>query len=494
MPTQPENPAILLIVDGLDLTDENGRSVVSAAHTPYLDDISRRYKRAVLAAAGETLGLKNGEHGDAELGHLTIGSGRIVRTAAARLEADLASGAFFNEPTLTGSIKRAVDRGKSIHLIGLLSDGGVHSNSEQLYALLRMARQHSAENVFVHGILDGRDVPSRTADVYVEALEIKMADIGIGKIAGLCGRYYGMDQSGHWERTARAFTMMAHAEGERASDAAGAVRASFLRGITDEFIAPIVIEWSPGRPVATIEDGDLVIFFNHRGDGIHQLVRAVSVADTGVAKPQIDTVCLVEYDPAFGLPAAIGADTGGGTLPVAFDEAGLKNYRVTETSRFSHLTTLFGVGETEQRVTEERVFFQDVLPLAADGEPESRSFKIADAVMRTIEADPQAAIIANIPAIAVAAAKNPTRISDAAGYVDTCIGGIVKAAAAANASVLLTSSFGGNEHGEVSFYLIDGNATPIRESGTLADVGPTFAGILGLDRPEQMTGTDLRQT
>ena len=277
-----ERPLALVILDGWGYAPRTDGNAIAIAHTPYYDEICRSFPMTILSASGERDGEANGA-GDAEVGHLRMGTGRAAQTEVSQIKSAIETGAFMKNEVLRSAFEKAKGSGAAVHFVGLLSDAGVHSSTENLFALLRMAKQNGLENVFVHCILDGLDVPARTADVYVEALEIKLSDIGIGRIATLCGRYFAMDSSENWERTARAYTMLAHAEGERATDAVSAIRNSFLRGISDEFISPIVIESEPGKPVTTIKDGDQVVFFNHRGDGMLQLVRSVALPDASAS-------------------------------------------------------------------------------------------------------------------------------------------------------------------------------------------------------------------
>ncbi len=489
MSSDKKLPLALIIVDGLEMADANGERIAEKANMPYYEGISDRYPRAVLKAEGETLGFTAGKSGNAEIGHMTIGAGRAVRTDAAEIDRMIETGEFFENQVLKEAFETAAARGAAVHFIGLLSDGGVHSNSEHLYALLRMAKQNGIKNGFVHAILDGRDVPQRTADIYVEALEIKMADIGLGTIASVCGRYYAMDSSLGWERTARAFTMLTHAEGERAADPAEAIRASFLRGISDEFVAPVVIG-SEDKPAGVLTDGDLVIFFNHRGDGLRQLVQAVSVPDGKSSKPVVETVCLVEYEPGFGLPAAFDGRSSGDSLSEVFAEQRVSNYRVTQTERIPHLTTLFDAAAREQSDLETLLFVTDPGPLTAEAEPESLSFKIADRLMEAAGYDTSGVFIANLPAIALSAGTGRER--EAAEYVDTCLGGMVEAILDLGGTVLVTSSFAGNAEGTVPLYMIGGKALPkLAAEGTLADIAPTMLDMMGIRKPGAMTGNSL---
>ena len=256
--TPVRRPLVLVILDGWGYSPLKEGNAIALAHTPNFDEIWSEYPWALLAASGSRVGLTQDSPGDSEVGHLNIGAGRIVKTDISRISDAVRSGEFFQNEALKSALSNVARSGKAVHLVGLLSDGDLHASPENLFALLRMAKNEGLTDVFVHAILDGLDVRPRTADIYVEALEIKLADIGIGRIASLCGRYYAMDSDENWERTARAYTMLVHGEGELAGDAVTAVRNSFLRGISDEFIQPIVLEEQPGVPVALVRDGDRI--------------------------------------------------------------------------------------------------------------------------------------------------------------------------------------------------------------------------------------------
>ncbi len=316
---EKRRPLALLIIDGWGHSSKREGNAIALAHTPNYDEICARYPQTLLAASGLRVGLSPEAAGNSEVGHLNIGAGRIVQTDVAAISKAIKSGEFFENEVLKNAFVKAKSSDSSVHLVGLLSNGGVHSVPENLFSLIRMAKNEGLEQVFVHAILDGRDVAPRTADVYVEALEIKMADIGLGKIATVCGRYYAMDKDQNWERTARAYTMLVHSEGERASDAVDAIRGSFLRGINDEFIQPVILEESEGVPVAAVKNDDVVIFFNHRPDGMRQLVKSLSVSDANnFGNPKIETVCLTEYDRTFNLPIAFRQQTEGNVLAQVF--------------------------------------------------------------------------------------------------------------------------------------------------------------------------------
>ncbi|NOT49238.1 MAG: 2,3-bisphosphoglycerate-independent phosphoglycerate mutase [Acidobacteria bacterium] len=504
-----KRPLALIILDGWGISPNPEGNAIALAHTPYYDEICERFPFTTLVASGSRVGLPVDAPGNAEVGHRTIGAGRIVQTDAARIAGAVASGDLLRNEVLVSALGRAAAAESSVHFVGLLSDGGVHSSQETLFRLLRMAKLSGVTDAFVHGILDGRDVQPRTADIYVEALEIKISDIGIGKIASMCGRFYAMDSTEHWERTARAFTMMIHGEGERTFDAVTAIRASFLRGISDEFIAPIVIEQRMDEPMATIKDGDLVVFFNHKAEGMHQLVRSLAVQDATAAKPKIEAVCLTEYDPSFGLPVAFGEQEEKNMLATIFDYCGLRNYRITETSRSRHVSSYLN-GRDQAGTYENRIILHSDGIESLETGPESRSFKIADSLLRGLDSDRSGVFVVNFPASdLVSAGGNIDKTVEAIQFVDTCLGGVIEKIKEVNGVAVITSSHAGCEEisekkrfsrtpgatgNPVPFHIVDHENTQVNlaAGGSLEDVAPTMLGILGLNIPAEMTGRDLR--
>jgi 2,3-bisphosphoglycerate-independent phosphoglycerate mutase len=508
-------PLALVILDGWGHSPRKEGNALALAHTPNYDEICEKYPRTVLAASGKRVGLTADAPGSSEVGHLSLGAGRIVQTDVSRISDAIKSGRFFENAALKNAFATARANDSAVHLIGLLSDGEIHSSPENLFALLRMAKTAGVQNVFVHGILDGRDVQPRTADVYAEAVEIKMADIGVGRLATLCGRYYAMDRDANWERTARVYTMLVHAEGERAFDAVSAIRSSFLRGITDEFIQPIVLEKDAGEPVATVRNGDVVIFFNHRGDRMRQLVKSLSVRDetdiASLSKPQIETVCLTEYDREFGLPVAFKPEGEEKALAQVFAENGVLNCRIAETEKYAHVTYFFNGGADYEHACEQRVIVPSLKKMSLEVSPEMSCFKVTDKFLRALEADENDVFIVNLAASdMVAHSGNLEKTIESVQFMDTCLGGIVEKIGEMNGVAIITSDHGNCEEmadlltGEpniahttnpVPFHLIDNHSSDVklRSNGALEDVAPTILGILGLEKPVEMTGRDLRE-
>ncbi len=509
-----KRPLALVIIDGWGYSPRREGNAIALAYTPYYDEICTKYPKTLLEASGARVGLPDGVSGSSEVGHMNIGAGRIVQTEVSKIGKAIKSGAFFENQVLAEAMKRAKANNTSLHLIGLLSDGDVHSSKEHLFAILRMAKSFGLKKVFVHPILDGRDVLPRTADIYIEALEIKLADIGLGKIASICGRYYGMDKDQNWERTARVFTMLVHAEGERGFDAVSAIRGSFLRGINDEFIQPIVLEEKPGIPVATIQDGDTVIFFNHRSDRMRQLVKSLSVKedneDSSIAKPNIHTVCLTEYDRTFGLPVAFPLEEEANVLAQIFAKEGVLNCRLTETEKYAHVTYFFNGGIESEHDCEQRILIPSPKLSAYETQPEMGCFKVTDKLLRGLEAGENDVFIVNLAAADIIAhGGNLNKTIEAVQFIDTCLGGVLQKIREMNGIALITSDHGNceemidlyngdinNSHTKnpVPFHLVDehANGTQLRTDGALEDIAPTILGILGIAKPDEMTGRDLR--
>lgn len=505
--TTISRPVALVILDGWGYAPRNERNAIAMAHTPYYDEICRSFPMTTLSATG--MGVGESDVAGAEVGHLRIGTGRNAQTEVLQIGKAIDSGAFMKNEVLNSAFAKAKANGASVHFIGLLSDGGKHSSPEHLFALLRMAKQHSLDDVFVHCILDGLDVPARTADVYVEALELKLSDIGTGRIASLCGRYFAMDGGENWERTARAYTMLVHGEGERANDAVAAIRRSFLRGISDEFILPIILENPSNAPIATIKDGDLVVYLNYKADGILQLVRSVSVPDESpTPKPSIDSVCLNEYDQGLGLQVAFRREPEKNTLAEVLSGTEITTCKITETARFHHLTHFFDGGSDASRRSEHSL----LVPAATDGllfgQPESESFKVTDKFLSGLESKNKGVFVVNLPAADLMAATGDVKKTIAAiQYIDTCLGGIWESMRGRNGVVFVTSSHGNCEEmlntgkantastaNPVPFHFIDEQARNIelRDNGSLEDIAPTLLGVLGIEKPSEMTGSELR--
>jgi 2,3-bisphosphoglycerate-independent phosphoglycerate mutase len=513
--TKREGPLALIIIDGWGYTPEREGNAIALAATPYYDEIRERYPHTLLEASGKRVGLPAGIMGNSEVGHLNIGSGRVVRMDVTRIDYDIETGEFFKNEALTQAMDGAKARGKALHLMGLLSDGQVHSSQEHLYALLRMAKARGLQRVYVHCFLDGRDTPPMSAYGYVEALQVQCGHIGCGRIASLVGRYYAMDRDKRWERTERAYKLLVSAEGERFIDPVAAVRAAYERGVTDEFIDPIVIERETGEPVAVIEADDAVIFFNFRPDRARQITNALAVpgfgAFTTTQRPPVDFVCFTTYDETFPLVVAFGPQQRTNVLAEVFGRVGVRNYRLAETEKYAHVTYFFNGGIEASYPCERRLLVPSPKVATYDLEPEMSAFKVTDKVLRAIEEGETDVFIINFanPDMVGHTGKLPQTI-EAVQYVDTCLGWVTKGIRRARGLTLITADHGnceqmidlttGQPHTAhttnlVPFHLVDeaSRGLALREGAALEDVAPTILGLLGVEQPAEMTGRDLRQ-
>ncbi len=507
-------PLALIVIDGWGYSPRLEGNAIALAATPFYDELCQQYPQTLLEASGTRVGLPAGVMGNSEVGHLNIGAGRVIRMDVSRVDYDIATGGFFRNEVLVSAMDEVVQRRTALHLMGLLSDGQVHSSIEHLYALLRMARDHGVEKVYIHCFLDGRDTPPTSAVHYLQALQTKLAEIGIGEIASLVGRYYAMDRDKRWERTQRAEELLTNGRGQPATDPVAAVQSSYERGITDEFVDPVVIVNEDGRPVGTINDGDTIIFFNFRPDRARQLTRALAVpgfAEFDVTmRPSVTFVCFTVYDRTFPLPVAFPPYDHKNVLAEVWDETKTRNYRLAETEKYAHVTYFFNGGVEREHIYERRLLVPSPKIATYDLQPEMSAFKLTDKVLRAIEEGETDVFVVNFanPDMVGHTGKLDKTI-EACAYVDTCLGWITKAVRQAKGITIITADHGNAEQmidpksggphtahttNPVPLHLIDEDSrgAKLREGGALEDVAPTMLALLGLDQPDEMTGRDLR--
>jgi 2,3-bisphosphoglycerate-independent phosphoglycerate mutase len=512
--TNKSKPIALIVIDGWGYAPEKEGNAIALAATPFYDEICAKYPNTLLEASGRRVGLPAGVMGNSEVGHLNLGAGRVIRMDVSRIDHAIETGMLFENEVLQNVMDGAQKRAKALHFMGLLSDGQVHSSQEHLYTLLRMAKGRGVEKVYIHAFLDGRDTPPQSATVYLEMLEAKIAEIGVGEIATLCGRYYAMDRDKRWERTARAFTLLVHGEGERAFDPVEAVKNSYQRGVTDEFLEPVVIERAAGEPVATIQDGDAVIFFNFRPDRARQITRAIAIQDFdepfAAKKPNVDFVTIREYDKEFPLKVAFPPESYNNVLAQVFAHNEITNFRLAETEKYAHVTYFFNGGVEQEYNCERRLLVPSPKVATYDLEPEMSAFKVTDKILRAIDENETDVFIINYanPDMVGHTGKLDKTI-EAVQYIDTCLGWVTKAMRARGGTTLITADHGnceqmidlktGQPHTAhttnlVPIHLVgeDFVGLKLREDGALEDVAPTLLGMLGLDQPVEMTGRDLR--
>jgi 2,3-bisphosphoglycerate-independent phosphoglycerate mutase len=516
--TDRQGPLALIVLDGFGYSPAREGNAVALASMPFYDEIREKYPQTLLQASGECVGLPAGVMGNSNVGHLCLGAGRVLRTDVERINHEIASGEFRRNEPLNRAMDDALRHDRGLHLLGLLSDGLVHSSLEHLYALLRMAHDKGLQHVYVHCFLDGRDTPPMSAYGYVEALQVKCAEIGCGRIASVCGRYYAMDRDTRWERTERAYRMLVNAEGQRVIDPVAAVKESYERSVSDEFVEPMVVTRArdEGDPVATISDGDSLIFFNFRADRARQITAALTQEsfdgfDAAPRPAPIGYVCFAEYDRTFNLPVAFPKTQPSNILADVFAAVGVRNYRMAETEKYAHVTYFFNGGTEREYPHERRLLVPSPKVATYDLAPEMSAFVLTDKILRAVEANETDVFIVNYanPDM-VGHTGNLPKTIEAVQHVDTCLGWIMKAMRTARGRTLITADHGnceqmvdpttGQPHTAhtsnlVPFHLIDEAARglALREGGALEDVAPTMLGLLGLEKPTEMSGRDLRE-
>jgi 2,3-bisphosphoglycerate-independent phosphoglycerate mutase len=515
LPDKKRGPLGLIIIDGWGYSSRREGNAIALAATPYYDELTEKYPHTLLEAHGTRVGLPAGVMGNSEVGHLNIGAGRVIRMDVSLVDHEIETAKFFENETLVAAMDGSKKNNKALHLMGLVSDGQVHSSQEHLYALLRMVQERGLERVFIHCFLDGRDTPPDSAADYVAALQRKIEVIGCGRIASVIGRYYAMDRDKRWERTRRAYDLLVHAEGEPATDPVAAIKRSYKRGVTDEFVEPIVIT-RDDEPLTTIQHGDALIFFNFRPDRARQITRALAVPDFNEFpvpdRPKIDFVCFTLYDRTFELPIAFPPRQYSNVLAEVWAGLGVRNYRLAETEKYAHVTYFFNGGVEKEYACERRLLVPSPKIATYDLQPEMSVFKVTDKVLRGIEEGETDVFVVNFasPDMVGHTGKLDQTIA-ACQYVDTCLGWITKAIRNARGITIITSDHGNAEQmidpktgqphtahttNPVPFHLIDEDSRglKLREGGALEDVAPTLLGLLGITQPGEMTGRDLRSS
>ena len=508
-----KRPLALIIIDGWGYSPREEGNAIALAATPYYDELCEQYPQTLLVASGERVGLPGGVMGNSEVGHLNIGAGRVIRMDVSRVDYDIAIGEFFRNEVLVTAMDAVKQRG-ALHLMGLLSDGKVHSSIEHLYALLKMARDRGVPRVLIHCFLDGRDTPPTSAVHYLKALQNKIKEIGIGEIATVTGRYYAMDRDKRWERTQRAYEVLMEGHGAPATNPVAAVQRSYESAVTDEFVEPIVIVNEDGSPIGTLKDGDSVIFFNFRPDRARQLTRAIAVpgfAEFDVSRrPSVAFVCFTVYDRTFPLPVAFPPHDHKNVLAEVWDVARVRNYRLAETEKYAHVTYFFNGGVEREHECESRLLVPSPKIATYDLQPEMSAFDVTNKVLRAIEEGETDIFIVNFanPDMVGHTGKLDKTI-EACQYVDTCLGWITKRIRQARGITLITADHGNAEQmidpqsggphtahttNPVPFHLVDEDSKGIqlRGGGALEDVAPTILGLMGTPQPQEMTGHDLR--
>ncbi|HOB86177.1 MAG TPA: 2,3-bisphosphoglycerate-independent phosphoglycerate mutase [Bacillota bacterium] len=504
-------PLALIILDGWGYSTNQKYNAIMAAHTPNMDRFYKENPWALLEANGEAVGLPEGQMGNSEVGHLNIGAGRIVYQELTRISRAIRTGDFFKNPALLQALDHASASGGAVHLMGLVSDGGVHSHLDHLLALLELTEKAGLERVFVHAILDGRDTPPRSARPYLETLYRRSLDRRHGPLATICGRYYAMDRDKRYERTAKAYQAYVYGRGRTAPDPLTALEEAYRREEGDEFVQPTVIVDGENSPLATIGPRDSVIFFNFRADRARQICHALvdrefPFFDRGPNPPFPFLVTMTEYDVELEVPIAFPPEYLRGILGEVYSSHGLKQLRVAETEKYAHVTFFFNGGREEPFPGEERILVPSPKVATYDLQPEMSAPQVARAALEAMAAGRHALLVVNF---ANADMVGHTGIMAAAvravETVDRCLGEIERAAKRLGWSLVICADHGnaeqmaypqGGSHtahtgNPVPFIVIDPEAPPLRPGGLLADVAPTVLELAGLAPSPEMTGTSM---
>lgn len=506
-------PIVLTILDGWGYRREREANAIALARTPNYSRLLEEYPSTLVSTSGERVGLPDGLMGNSEVGHLNMGAGRVVYQDITRINASIRRGEFFKKPQLVELMEHA--RESRLHLLGLLSDGGVHSHQEHLYALLRMAREMGVRNLFVHAFMDGRDTPPTKGAEYLAAIEQKMREYGIGKVATVTGRYYAMDRDNRWDRIQKAYDAMVNGEGHSAHDAVTAAKEFYNEGLTDEFMPPVVITGASEEPVAAIRSGDAVMFFNFRADRARQTTRALTQADLNTFPrrnfpEKLHYLCMTRYDKTFALPYVFAPQELSHILAELLAEMNLRNLRVAETEKYAHVTYFFNGGVEKAYPGEERILVPSPKVATYDLKPEMSAAGIQDTVVKAVNDGIFDVLIVNFAnADMVGHSGKLDAAVKAVETVDGCLAGIYQAVRAKGGVLFITADHGnaelmvdpatGGPHtahttNPVPFILISeqGKSTRLREGGALADVAPTLLGVMGAEQPKEMDGRDLR--
>lgn len=507
-----KKPLVLMILDGWGINVRSEGNAVEKAKTPNFDRLIRHFPSTTLKASGLAVGLPEGQMGNSEVGHLNLGAGRIVYQDFTRISQDIKNGDFFENKVLKSGMLKVARPKNSLHLMGLLSDGGVHSHIDHLKALIKMAKDLGLKKVFVHAFLDGRDVPPANAAIYFNQLEDYMQDVGIGQIATVSGRYYAMDRDKRWERTEKAYNALVFGEGLKAKTPLEALEKSYAGGNTDEFVIPTVIVDESETPISTVQPGDSIIFFNFRPDRARQLSYAFCDDDFKAfprkrGRIPVNYVCMTQYDAEIkNAQIAYQPQALDNIFAEVISKAGLRQLRIAETEKYAHVTFFFNGGEEKAYPGEDRILIPSPKVATYDLKPEMSAYEVTQEVIKQIERDEYDVIIMNY--------ANPDMVGHTGVFgaakkavetVDGCTGKVQKAVAEKEGTLIITADHGnaekmtdyetGQPHtahtdDEVPFILISDRNYRLRP-GKLADVAPTMLQILGIEKPEQMTGQSL---
>ena len=506
-------PVVLIVLDGWGIRAERDQNAIALARTPVYDELRSRFPCAQLIASGEAVGLPEGQMGNSEVGHTNMGAGRIVYQDLTRIDKSIRDGEFFENAMLSAAMDRCVAGSHALHLLGLVSDGGVHSSQRHLHALLDMAAARRVPNVLVHAITDGRDTSPTGGIRYIAQLEEAMARARVGRIATVLGRYYAMDRDKRWERTKRAYDAMVHAAGDAVNPSPrDAIQASYTAGITDEFIKPVVIVNAERQPVGILRDEDSVVCFNFRADRMRQIVRAVGMEQFDgfdrTPAPRVHCTTMTVYDRTFTFPVAFEPQSLRSNFADVIEEHARTNLRLAETEKYAHVTYFFNCGREEPYRGEDRILVPSQKVATYDLMPEMSAPGITDQLVSDIEGRRHPIVICNFAnADMVGHTGNLAATIAAIETLDGCLGRIMKALRATDGIALVTADHGNAE--QMWDYELNAphtahtsNPVPVMlcadrfvgrtlRDGSLRDVAPTLLDLLEIPAPSEMTGSSL---
>ena len=500
-----KRPVLLCIMDGFGKNESTYGNAIAAAKKPNLDKIVSENPMTFIGASGLDVGLPDGQMGNSEVGHTNIGAGRVVYQELTRITKSIQDGDFFTNEALVGAMENCKKNSSALHLMGLMSDGGVHSHNTHLYGIMELAKRSGVDKVYIHCFMDGRDVPPTSGKDYLAELYEKCDEIGVGEIATVMGRYYAMDRDNRWERVVKAYKAMTEGEGVKFDCACKMMEESYANDVTDEFIVPAVSE-----KAVPVKDNDSIVFFNFRPDRAREITRAfVDPAFSGFEREQLKGlyyVCMTQYDATMpNVHVAFKPESLENTFGEYISDKGLKQLRIAETEKYAHVTFFFNGGVEKQYLGEDRILVKSPAVATYDLQPEMSAYEVTDKLLAAIDSDKYDAIILNY---ANCDMVGHTGVFDAAvkavEAVDTCVGKIVDAVAAKGGVTLITADHGNAD----KMYEADGspftahttNPVPfivvgypceLREGGRLCDIAPTMLKIMGLEQPKEMTGVSI---
>lgn len=501
----------LMILDGFGERSESEGNAIAISGVPGITALRNEYPNTLIGASGMSVGLPDGQMGNSEVGHLNIGAGRVVYQELTRITKDIKDGGFFNNETLEAAIDNARKNGSKLHAYGLISDGGVHSHLDHLYALLKMAKQNGLSQVYVHCFMDGRDVPPDSGKAYIQQLEANMKEIGIGKIATVMGRYYAMDRDNRFERVQKAYDAMVYGDGLTADSAEQAMQQSYDKKEMDEFVLPTVI-MENSEAIAKIEANDSVVFFNFRPDRAREITRTLTQDDFDAFERTVFPlyyVCMTQYDKTFkNVNVAYKPQTLEDTFGEYLAKNGKTQFRIAETEKYAHVTFFFNGGVEKPNEGEDRYLIPSPKVATYDLKPEMSAYEVTDEAIKQIESGNYDVMILNF--------ANPdmvghTGVLDAAvkavTVVDECTSKVVDAILKAGGEVIITADHGNSEKmvdenggpftahtvGDVPLILVGERYkdAQLRDDGILADIAPTLLEMMGLPKPDEMTGKSM---